>query len=174
MWHGHLDFFMSPGWHTFHLMSSGWLRLVPHPDELRECYYVIRMIYASFLKLSRWVSKFRFFTTRTWWPFRASVDIWIYFLVTQIHAVEGTGPHDDIKAWEQFPHYWVFVKESNICLDVCLNKLFIKQFICRRFEMPRRMCDATVMNGLISLEQWIYLAYGIVYLMSPENMIFIL
>ena len=38
--------------------------LVSHPDELRQCYYVIRMRYASFLKSSGWDSKFRFFRTR--------------------------------------------------------------------------------------------------------------
>ena len=71
------DVGISSGWVTanslchpddilFHFMSSGWLSWgwIFHPDELRQCYYVIRMRYASFLKSSEWDSKFRFSTTR--------------------------------------------------------------------------------------------------------------
>ena len=35
-----------------------------HPDELGQCYYVIRMTYAFTLKSSGWDSKFRFSITR--------------------------------------------------------------------------------------------------------------
>ena len=38
--------------------------MVSHQDELQQCYYVIRITYASFLKSSKWDSQFRFFTAR--------------------------------------------------------------------------------------------------------------
>ena len=68
IWRSHLirmsngKFIMSSRWHTppSYVIRMTYLRLVPLLDELRQCYFVIRMKYASFLKSSGWHSKFRF------------------------------------------------------------------------------------------------------------------
>ena len=54
------------GWHTppSYVIQLTQLKLVSYPGEFRQCYYVIRMRYASFLKSSGWDNKFWFFTTR--------------------------------------------------------------------------------------------------------------
>ena len=59
-------FIMSIRWHTLpsYVMRMTELRLGSHRDELRQCYYVIQMRYASFLKSSVWDSKFDFCNTR--------------------------------------------------------------------------------------------------------------
>ena len=55
-------FSMSSEWHIIppYVIRMTSPKLVSHPDELRQCYYVIRITYASILKSSGWDSKFRF------------------------------------------------------------------------------------------------------------------